>query len=104
MYDLEGYEYTVDEYAQIYLPLKMDPADAMTIEEETKKEIKNLKRSYASLAAADATRCSASTRLQKGKKNWREAVKYLHSRADKARILWREGSMIADVIWWPLGR
>ena len=41
LYDSEGYEFPVDEYGQIYVPLEAKPADAMAIEEETKKEIKN---------------------------------------------------------------
>ena len=40
-YDSEGYEYPVDEYGQIYVLLEAEPHDAMAIEEETKKEIKN---------------------------------------------------------------
>ena len=46
------------------------------------------------MAAAGATCCSAGVRSCKEKKNWREAVKYLHSRIDRARILRREGSVI----------
>ena len=41
LYDSEGYEYPVDDYRQIYVPLESEPADALAIEEETKKEIKN---------------------------------------------------------------
>ena len=41
LYDLEGYEYLVNYYRQIYVPLEFEPADAMMIEEETQKDTKN---------------------------------------------------------------
>ena len=46
------------------------------------------------MAAVGATYCSAGVGSYKEKKNWREDVKYLHSRVDRARILRREGSVI----------
>ena len=41
LYDLESYEYPVDDYRQIYVLLESQLADAMAIEEEKVKEIKN---------------------------------------------------------------
>ena len=41
LYDSEGYEYPVDDYGQIYVPLEVEPADAIVIEEEIVKETKN---------------------------------------------------------------
>ena len=49
------------------------------------------------MAAVGAICDSASTRSLK--KNWRESVKYLHSRVDRARFWWREGFvLIADMV------
>ena len=61
-----------------------------------RKKIKKqkTKKILRSVAATGATCCSAGVRSCKEKKNWREAVKYLHSRIDRARILRREGSVI----------
>ena len=51
------------------------------------------------MAAVGATSDSASAGSQKKKKNWRESVKYLHSRIDRARFWRREGSvLVADVV------
>ena len=58
-----------------------------------KKKIQKLRRSYASVASAGATCCSAGVRSLKETKNWREAMKYLH-RVDRARVLRREGSVL----------
>ena len=52
-----------------------------------------IKRSYAIVAAANATRCSARTRPRKEKKNWREVVQYLRS-VDRPRFLRRERSVL----------
>ena len=41
LYDSEGYEYPVDDYGQIYVLLESEPADALGIEEEKVKEIRN---------------------------------------------------------------
>ena len=50
------------------------------------------------MAAVGVTCDSASAGLQKKNKNWRESVKYLHSRIDRARFWRREGSvLIADM-------
>ena len=37
LYDLEGHEYPVDDYRQIYVPLESEPADAGVAEVETDK-------------------------------------------------------------------
>ena len=71
----------------------------MENEEEKEKTIENLKRSYASVAAAGATCDSVGIGPLKKKEKWRESVKYLHSRIDRARFWWREGSvLIADMV------
>ena len=41
LYDSEGYEYPINDYGQIYIPLESEPADAMMIEEEKEKNTKN---------------------------------------------------------------
>ena len=41
LYDSEGYEHPVNDYGQIYVPLESEPADSMTIEEETQKDTRN---------------------------------------------------------------
>ena len=42
LYDSEGYEYPVDNYRQIYVPLEAESADASVVtEEETEKGYKN---------------------------------------------------------------
>ena len=46
------------------------------------------------MAAVGATSDSATVGSRKEKKNWREFVKYLHSRVDRARFLRREGSVM----------
>ena len=46
------------------------------------------------MAAVGATSDSAIVGSQKERKNWRESVKYLHSRVDRARFLRREGSVM----------
>ena len=54
-----------------------------------RREMRNeqkTKRSYASVAIAGATICSARVGSQKMIKNWREAVRYLHI-VDRARFL-----------------
>ena len=84
----------MDDAGQLYVPLEIGQTVAEVAEEENKKEIKKLKRSYASGAAVSATCDSTSVGPGKEKKNWRETVKYLHSRLDRARILRREGSVI----------
>ena len=94
MYGSEGQDYPVDDYGQIYAPLEVEQTGAEeTFEEEKVKEIKNLKRSYASVAAVGAMNCSTSIGSQKMIKKWREAVKYLH-RVDRARVLRRDGSVL----------
>ena len=40
MYVSEGYEYPNDDYGQIYVPLEVEQADAIVIEEEKEKETK----------------------------------------------------------------
>ena len=41
LYDSEGYEYPVDDYRQIYVPLEAESADASVLtEEETEKGTK----------------------------------------------------------------
>ena len=65
MYDSEGYEYPVDDYRQIYVPLESEQTDAGVIEEEKGKRNKILKRSYASMSAAGATACSSGVGSQK---------------------------------------
>ena len=46
------------------------------------------------MAAVGATRDSAGVCPHKEKKNWRESVKYLQSRSDRARFWRREGSVV----------
>ena len=46
------------------------------------------------MAAVGATCDSTSAGSQKKNKNWRESVKYLHSRIDRARFWRREGSVL----------
>ena len=41
LYDEEGYEYPIDEYGQIYVPLEPERTAAGENEEEIKKETKN---------------------------------------------------------------
>ena len=41
LYDSEEYEYPVDDYGYIYVPLEAEPADAVVIEEETENKTKN---------------------------------------------------------------
>ena len=41
LYDFEGYEYPVNDYGQIYVPLEAAPTDASVTEEETEKGTKN---------------------------------------------------------------
>ena len=43
LYDLEGYEYPVDDYGQIYVLLEAELTDAGVAEEEKEKETKNKK-------------------------------------------------------------
>ena len=43
LYDSEGYEYPVDDYGQIYVPLEAEQTVAKTFEEEKPKETKNKK-------------------------------------------------------------
>ena len=93
LYDAEGYEYPIDKYGQIYVPLETEQTAAKVIEEEKIRETKHLKRSYASMSTAGATVCSTSIGSQKMIKNWREAVKHFH-RVDRARFLRRDGSVI----------
>ena len=93
LYDSEGIEYPVDDYGQVYVPFELEQTGAGEIEEEKDKSYKKLKRSYASVAAVGATRCSTGIGPYKNIKNWREAAEYLH-RVDRARILRREGSVI----------
>ena len=40
LYGSKGYEYPMDDYRKIYVPLEAEPADAVVIEEETEKETK----------------------------------------------------------------
>ena len=42
-YNVNGYEYPVDEYCQIYFPLKMEQIVAKVDQEENAKETKNYK-------------------------------------------------------------
>ena len=50
------------------------------------------------MASVGATCDSASICSYKEKKKWRESMKYLHSRIDRARFWRREGSvLIADM-------
>ena len=58
------------------------------------EKYKKLKKSYASVAAAGATCDSAGIGPLKENKNWRESVKYLHSKSDRARFGRREGSVV----------
>ena len=53
-----------------------------------------MKRTYASVAFDGATCDSAGICSYKEKKKWREYVKYLHSRIDRARFWRREGSIL----------
>ena len=46
------------------------------------------------MAAVGATSDSATIGAQKKRKNWRESMKYLHSRIDRARFWRREGSVL----------
>ena len=63
------------------------------------KPNKKLKRTYASVAFVGATCDSAGICSYKEKKKWRESVKYLHIRIDRARFWQREGSvLIADMV------
>ena len=63
------------------------------------KTQQRLKRTYASVASVGATCDSVGICLYKEKKKWRESVKYLHSRIDRARFWRREGSvLIADMV------
>ena len=41
LYDEQGYEYPIDEYGQIYVPLEPEQTVAGETEEEMKKETKN---------------------------------------------------------------
>ena len=41
LYDAEGYEYPVDDYGQIYIPLETEQTAAEMHEEEKNKETKN---------------------------------------------------------------
>ena len=41
LYDAEGYEYPIDDYGQIYIPLKTEQTAAETYEEEKNEETKN---------------------------------------------------------------
>ena len=41
LYDLEGYEYPVNDYGQIYVSLESEPADAMKKEKKKEKNTKN---------------------------------------------------------------
>ena len=51
------------------------------------------------MASVGVTRDSADICSHKEKKKWRESVKYLHSRTDRARFWRREGSvLIADMV------
>ena len=87
LYDEAGNEYLVDNAGQLYVPLGFEQVVADGADEEEKStEIKNLKRSYASVATVGATCDLASARSLKENKNWRESVKYLHSRVDRARF------------------
>ena len=41
LYDSKGCEYPMDDYKQINVPLKAEPADAIMIDKEKIKETKN---------------------------------------------------------------
>ena len=43
LYDLKDYEYIVDDYRQIYVPLESEPADTVMIEEKKEKNTKTKK-------------------------------------------------------------
>ena len=63
-----------------------------------KQTQQKLKRTYASVVSVGATCDSAGICSYKEKKKWRESVKYLHSRIDRARFWRREISiLIADM-------
>ena len=94
LYDEEGYEYPIDEYGQIYVPLEPERTVAGENEEEIEKETKKLKRSYASVTVAGVTTCSAGVGSYKEKKIRREVAEYLQSSADKARFLRGDGSVL----------
>ena len=46
------------------------------------------------MVANGTTTCSAGTRPQKMKKNWREVCEYLHNRSDRTRILRKVGGVL----------
>ena len=98
LYDEDKNSYPVDGAGQLYIPLELaqDAGDG-EFEEEKSKGTK-LKRFYASVTAIGATCDSTSAGSQKKNKNWREFVKYLHSRIDTTRFWRGEGSvLIADI-------
>ena len=41
LYDADGYEYPIDDYGQIYVPLETKQTAAEVIEEETNNNTKN---------------------------------------------------------------
>ena len=80
VYDEEGNEYPIDDEGQIYIPYSTGQTAAEEwFEEEKKKDIKKLKRTYASVVAIGATLCSAGVSLYKEnkKKSVGEICKYL---------------------------
>ena len=90
----EGNEYPVDDFGQLYVPLGYEQTGVRGRPRGKREKYKKLKRSYASVAAAGATCDSAGVGPLKENKNWRESVKYLHSRSDRARFWRREGSVV----------
>ena len=86
----------MDDAGQLYIPLELaqDAGDAGA-EEEKDKNIKKLKRTFASVAADGATLCSARIGAQKGRKNLRECCQYLKdNRIDRTQF-WRK---VGDVL------
>ena len=55
MDDDEGNEYRVDDYGQLYVPLRLEQSAVEEAQEEKDKNIKKLKRSYVSVATAGVT-------------------------------------------------
>ena len=67
LYDEEGYEYTVDDFRQLYVPLGYEQADVEEGQVE-KEKVQKTKRFYANVASASATCYSTGIRSCKEKK------------------------------------
>ena len=96
MYDEAGNEYPVDDAGQLYVPLGFESiVTEEEIDEKNVKDIKKLKRTFASVAAVNATLCSARIGPLKGRKNLRECCKYLKdNRLDRTQFWRRVGNVL----------